>query len=225
MLTPLVAYLWARKWVADGRWQALTRRPRLFVDVEQELLAEPAFTQVCKDELSAKVYRERRQAPERQLPVLASSILLASGTRILWDGQPWRILNVGGTDIYLEDEGKAISALSLDSFQSLVANGVISGIPSQADQKHALADQVMRKAAPVDLEKAISRAEALKAGTAARVPARTLRYWRKRAEEGELAYGKSLFNRWPSPWMSSARSSLRIHTPGEHSRSWKWLWA
>lgn len=168
---------------------ALVATGRLFVDIEQELLAEPAFTQVCKDVLSAKVYRERRPVLERQLPVSTSSIILASGTRILWDGQPWRILNVGGADVYLEDEGKAISTLSLDAFQSLVAKGVISGVPGEADQKHALADQIMRKAAPVDLEKAISRAEALKAGTAAGIPARTLRYWRKRSIEGELAYG------------------------------------
>ncbi len=170
---------------------------RLFIDIEHELLAEPAYTQVCKDELSAGVYREYRRDPERLPAPLTSNIVLTTGTRILWDGQPWQILNVGGTDIYLEDASKAISILSIDVFQKLVTQGVISGVPVEADERHMLADQIMRKAAPADLEKAISIVRALDAGSAADVPPRTMRHWRKHATEGELLYGNRLVGVMP----------------------------
>lgn len=162
----------------------------LIVDLEHELLSEPGFTNVCRDTLSAQIYRHQKQGSSERAIVPLHTIRLAPGTAITWDGSPWRILNVGSTDVFLEDENRAISSLRLDVFQKLVTNGAVAGLPAEADERHELAAEVMKRAAPIDLEGAIQRAAHLDAAeTGGSVPPRTLRYWRKRAGDGEIAYG------------------------------------
>ena len=163
----------------------------LFVDLEHELLSEPGFTNVCADHLSAQIYQHQRRGANTQAVVPLHSILLASGTSIVWDGSPWKLLNVGATDVFLEDENRDITNLRLDTFQSLVARGAITGVPAEADQRHELAARIMKRAAPVDLESAIQRFDHLNAAETGvvSVPLRTLRYWRKRASEGEINLG------------------------------------
>lgn len=164
----------------------------LIVDLEHELLSEPGFTNVCKDALSAQIYQHQKPGTDSdQGNISLHPILLAPGSAILWDGSPWKILNVGASDIFLEDDNRDISNIRLDTFQKLVANGSITGLPAVADQRHELATKVLKHAAPVDLESAVQRADHLEASQNGMVPvpARTLRYWRKRANDGEMAYG------------------------------------
>lgn len=164
---------------------------KLFFDIEHEILAEPIFTNICCDELSHKVYLGEKFGRRDLTAIALPKIVLQAGTRIIWDGQPWRILNVGKNEIFLEDEHKAISNIKPDVFHSLVEKGAIRGIPEDADQQHKLASEVVRHAAPIDLEKAVARCNYLDgiAPSAVAVRPRTLRYWRHRAAEGEIAYG------------------------------------
>lgn len=163
----------------------------LIVDLEHELLSELGFTNVCVDSLSAQIYQHQKQGASKQAIVPLHTIRMASGTAIVWDGSPWRILNVGASDVFLEDENRSVSNLRLEVFQGLVASGAIAGLPVGEDHRHELAAKIMKRAAPVDLEGAIQRASHLDAAGVGvtSVPARTLRYWRKRAGEGEITFG------------------------------------
>lgn len=169
----------------------LIAREALYVDLENELLSEPAFSYVCRDPLSAEAYRSSRRHKVAQSQVALQTIHLVSGTRMLWDGNLWVILNVGNKDVVLEDDQHAISTLRLETFQAFIANGVIVGLPENADKRIALSEKVMKSAAPVDLEAAVNRNNHIEAAAHGhcRIPDRTLRFWRRRAEEGELAYG------------------------------------
>jgi transposase InsO family protein len=163
----------------------------LIVDLEHEILSEPRFTNVCVDALSAQIYQHQRRGSSKQAVVPLHTVLMASGTAVLWDSSPWRILNVGASDVFLEDENRDITNLRLDIFQTLVARGAITGIPVEADQRHELAAKIMKRAAPIDLEGAIQRADHISAAESgvSSVPSRTLRYWRKRAIDGEITFG------------------------------------
>jgi transposase InsO family protein len=166
----------------------------LLVDMEKELLAEPAFTNVCCDALSAQIYRSQKHSLCSQHLVSLPKVVLRPGERIVWDGNPWRILNVGNTDVFLENDQKVVSTLNLNLIKSLVSKGAITGLPIDGDQRHQLAEQIMKRAAPVDLEHAVqwsSHLDAAEAGPIS-VPERTLRYWRRRAREGEIVYGNRL---------------------------------
>lgn len=162
----------------------------LIVDIENELLSEPGFTNVCRDALSADVYRQQKRMPDKAPLGPSQAIVLAPGAPVMWDGCPWRILNVGKVDVFLEAENRDISGVRLDVFQSLVTKGAITGLPVEADQHRKLAETIMKRAAPIDLQNAVWRARHLDAATAddAQVPARTLRYWRRRALDGEITY-------------------------------------
>ncbi len=163
---------------------------RLFADLEHDLLSEPGFTNVCRDTLSAEIYKGQKCGSGGRVLAPLHTILMQAGSQIIWDGNPWRILNVGATDIYLEGENRAISNLNLDLFQSLVSKGAITGLTENEDQCNALAKELLKKAAPVDLEQTVERIRRLDAAPGeAAVPPRTLRYLRKRAAEGELLYG------------------------------------
>lgn len=178
---------------------ALIAFGKLFVDLDTELLSEPGFTHVCADALSLEVYRSRKVGAGRSAASLRT-IRLTPGARIVWDGSPWRILNVGDSDIVLEDQNHAISTLRYEIFQTLTGQGAIIGEPGKTDSKYAAADALIKRATPTDLAAAVNRAERLDARRPAEptaslplpvVPARTLRYWRKRASEGENACGNS----------------------------------
>ncbi|OIQ97596.1 integrase core domain protein [mine drainage metagenome] len=192
----LLGTLLARDGISADDVFALIARGDLFVDLEHELLAEPIYTNVCRDALSAEVYLAQKSSHRSLAPSILPKVALRPGTPILWDRQPWRILNVGDTEVFLAGLNKDISTLGLDLFQTLVLQGVITGVPPEADERYQLAEQIMRRAAPVDLELAVKRATHLDVAkldnskpVATTIPARTLRYWRHRAEEGELATG------------------------------------
>jgi transposase InsO family protein len=187
----LLQHLLEQQEVSTDSIFALIAYRLLIVDLERELLSEPGFTSVCIDSFSAQIYQHQMKGGSKQTIVPLHTILMASGTPIIWDGSPWRILNVGATDIFLEDENRDITNLRLDIFQTLVARGSISGIPAEADQRHVLAAKIMKRAAPIDLEGAIQRADHLNAAEIGiiSVPARTLRYWQKRAVDGEITFG------------------------------------
>lgn len=174
----------------------LIARVALYADLEEELLAEPIFTHICRDSLSFKVYREQKRGSQSSRPqavVPLGSVSLQVGAQILWDGVPWRILNVGHDDICLEDEAHVLSNLRHDTFHSLVLQGAIIGQSEEFDDCRRAADDVLRRASGIDLDVATRRQgalETMKAGEAQPdIPARTLRYWKKLARDGEITYG------------------------------------
>lgn len=163
---------------------------RLFVDLEHELLSEPGFTNVCHDTLSAEVYAGQKRGNSGGALFPLHTVLMQAGTQVIWDGNPWRILNIGATDVFLEDENRAITNLDLDLFRSLVAKGAITGLTEDENQRNALAAEALRKASPADLKQAVERIRCLDASPdEVATPPRTLRSLRKRAAEGEILYG------------------------------------
>lgn len=175
---------------------ALIAQKNLYADLEVELLAEPVFTHVCRDALSFRVYREQKKGSQISKPhavIPLSSVAMQAGTRILWDGVPWRILNLGNDDICLEDEAHALSTLRHDTFHCLVTQGAITGLPDESDDRLRAADEVLRRASGADLDMATRRQVAIEAMLRGEVPsgipARTLRYWAKLARDGEITYG------------------------------------
>lgn len=186
--------------IAKGQLHAL---------LESELLSEPIFTYICRDEFSAQIYKNQRrgaQEPEGRSLTPLNAVELVAGTPILWDGKPWRILNVGDHEIFLHDEAKTISPLLHEQFKTLVSSGDITGLESSVDDRQAAADQALRQASNLDLDSATERQRAILAEGNIKeeptgapgsekekkpTPKRTLDYWKKLAREGEMLYGNS----------------------------------
>ena len=174
---------------------ALVAKNVLFVDLNDELLSEPQYTIVCRDKLSFDIYlnqkRSRVSIPSLQL----HAIEMAPGTKFLWDGKPWRILNVGMSEIFVEDGKRDVCNLSFDIFHKLIGGRAIVGLDSEASEQNLQAEQIVKRASPVDLELANRRTKALmhcrEGMLEAAIPGRTLRDWKAKALQGEVVYGNS----------------------------------
>jgi len=171
----------------------------LHVDLEQELLTEPNYTTVCVDATSLAAYfGQKKLQVSTPLPDVRA-IKLESGTPFFWDGQPWRIVNVGLTEIFVADGRNTVSTLSREIFQTLITQGAILGIETSLQEYHDQAAECVRKAAPGDLEVAVKRYSSLEnfESASAKIPARTLRSWRAKLRGGELAYGNGFIGLIP----------------------------
>src|SRR5262249_31925829 len=126
---------------------------------------------------------------------------LTANTPLLWDGQIWRLLNLGHTTVTLRPEEGPLTELPLRFFQELIEAGKVSVPPAPDEQAlgHLLpeAQRLFREASPHDLEIANARYPFVHAyqqrqsaaSTGATMPMRTLRFWVARFKEAEAQYG------------------------------------
>lgn len=189
------------KMVADGL---------LHVDLEHELLTEPQYTTVCIDAVSLASYQgQKKMQSTASMPDLRA-VELQAGTSFLWDGQPWQILNVGVTELFLVDQQKTYSTLSREVFEQLITQGAITGMEQTISERHRRAAERVRHAAPVDLIAANTRCQALENPDLFHTAARTLRAWRAKRRAGELVYGNGYVGLLPR---ISARGNRRRKIP------------
>lgn len=189
------------KLVADGK---------LHFDLSQELLAEPQYSSVCVDATSLAAYIGQKKLQNTiSLPDIRS-IELKAGTPFIWDGQPWQILNVGATELFVADQQKTCSTLPREVFERLITQGVITGVEQSITAHQLRAMDRVRRAAPVDLAEANKRHEALEHPDTTKTPARTLRAWRAKCRGGELAYGNGYVGLLPR---ISARGNRKRKIP------------
>src|SRR5215467_1009622 len=107
----------------------------LFVDLHAAPLAEPDTVRAFLDSKAARAHAVLTPiSPSRPRPhVLAVRV----GTSLVWDGNPWTILNIGSTLTTLRSEDNALVDLPHELFETLLQQGKITGldIRSQEEQK------------------------------------------------------------------------------------------
>ena len=92
----------------------------LHVDLHATLLTQPENVRVFTNSEEANAYTNAgllRGPTDRQAQ---STVVVASGTTILWDARPWVILNAGEKTVTLVNEQKKIAELPNDQFESLI---------------------------------------------------------------------------------------------------------
>jgi putative transposase len=144
-----------------------------------------------------------------------SSATLAVGKTIIWDGTPWRILNLGETLVVLTGDGEALSEVPRLHFENLVKNGSIVGITANSEiTTHHEICRRMEAATEEDLRVANQRAELVRAhlrGETApqhsSVSERTLRYWTARYRAAEASCGSGYIGLLPQTSSRGNRTS------------------
>lgn len=190
------------KMVADGL---------LHVDLDRDLLAEPERAMLFRDRQSAEAYRIHVES--NRLPAVSKlrPVIIEAGQSVIWDGKPWRILNVGDSDVFMEDADKVISSLRKNSLEKMVLDGVVTGLPEDTCSARTEVEAMVRSASPQDLEHAMFRYRCLfpeKAdGVASEASVRAIRKWRSMYRRSEQAYGNGFLGLLP-----------RIHARGNRER-------
>lgn len=129
----------------------------LHVDLAQDSLAEPERTPIFRDALAAKAYCANLES--RQLPVVPNlqAVTMERGQSLIWDGRLMHIINVGDNDVFLEDDGRAISSVRRSDFAKLAKSGAIRGLPAQSPTEWKAVDEALRRASPAGIEQALQR--------------------------------------------------------------------
>jgi transposase InsO family protein len=130
---------------------------QLYVDLGADLLAEPERAFVFRDALAAKAYRINLSTSSEAIRPSIKRVKLKTGQSLIWDGVLWRILNVGESDVFLEDENRTFATLPCKTLAKLAHEGTITGLPEDNASHWGQVDEVIRAASPRDFEIALQR--------------------------------------------------------------------
>lgn len=173
---------------------SLIAQRRLFVDLNRHILAEPDSAIVFRSEAASAAYFAVEAGKQSAIARPQLPISLIPGEELNWDGQAWRLLNVGEIETTLVDAQGRLARLSRGDLEQLVRQGLVTGSARMSDPQESRALDVMLHASDADLAEALRRQRILngeiKPGE--KTPStRMLFYWRKWAREGELLYGQA----------------------------------
>lgn len=183
----------------------------VYVRLEEDLLAEPEHTLVFRDRPAADAYRIQLESQAK--PVLPALQTLAEvpGQSLCWDGNIWRILNVGNEEIFLEDSERVVVSLPHPVFEQLIKDCLITGLPQSSLLEYDQADEAVRCASHEDFEWAMYRYRCLfpdkVEGCAPKSSDRARRKWRALYNRGQELLGNGFLGLLP-----------RIHLRGNRNR-------
>jgi putative transposase len=129
----------------------------VYVDLKEELLAEPEVAHVFRDEVSYVAHRAHLQALTHAAAEPPAAVPLLDGQELLWDGQPWVIVNASPTRVTMKSADGRYEAPPHDDFVKLVRAGAITVPSTSADEKAAQREARYRTASPLDLAIATDR--------------------------------------------------------------------
>ena len=167
---------------------ALIASAQLYTNLEVVTLAEPDRVRLFRDELTSQAFdRMSVVVADRERP---RDIVVEPGTNVIWDGRPWRIVNIGQTCVTLVGLERQVIDLPLALFERLVGTGTLQGVPS-AEHEASQVYEVLSRASERELRRANDIFDLVCSGKGVkRVPERTLRQWKRRIREAELQYGR-----------------------------------
>lgn len=188
----------------------------LWVRLDQDLLAEPENAVVFRDRVAMDAYRLHLASLTQTTMTSLRTMAVAPGQSILWDRRVWRILNVGEEDVFLEDEERVITSLRLAAFETMVKDGIITGIPGDVVTERSQAEDVVRRTNPRDFEGAMRRYRCLFPerfdGKPPKSSDRARRKWRALYKRGQELYGSGLLGLIPGTCRRGNRTS-RLDEP------------
>ena len=104
-----------------------------YLDLEKQLIAAPESAKIYPDKVYAKALISARESTLINSKAI-KPIAFTASTRIIWDNIPWTILNVGKSDIVLEDDPGNLITLKHSQIEDLIIKGDIVGVNSNVDE-------------------------------------------------------------------------------------------
>lgn len=190
------------KLIADGD---------IYFDVYAEALAELEYVHVFRDELAAKAYKLQTDSKCDAMSLPMLTVEMKPGSELQWDGKPWKILNVGETNIHLQNQDGGFFSLALPEFDDLLQSGQFRGMPSTTNPVlDEQIKQILRSAGPSEMAEAMNRLSCLfpeQYGEPKKTRCRRMVfYYRKQYREAEQLYGMGFLGLYPSIWKRGNRN-------------------
>lgn len=177
--------------MADALY-AMVVRLDVHVDLHKHVLAEPERAYVYRSPESEQVFEQHAASLQPQSE--AEKFSVRRGAWVLWDGQPWHILNLGETTLTLAN-GQLLEELPLAAFNARLGRD-IRGLDTkeQADARVFL--EILRHASPADLADAHNKYRSLHprpGDPPCPYSTRAVRSWRQRYDAFERQHGCGFF--------------------------------
>lgn len=174
----------------------LIAKNQIYVDLFNDVLAEPDLVYVYKNKSISEAYQIRKTRQIEPKKALGS-IKVEAGTRITWDGNAWIIINNGVTEISIAPvSGGEVVPLSWNNFVYLCNEGKIQGVHQEGAEKTAeVISEKLLEASEEDLKIANDRYNLILSQlkreeiTETKVSLRTIRNWKRAYKEAEELYG------------------------------------
>lgn len=133
-----------------------------------------------------------------------STVSVEAGATIVWDGEPWEVVNVGESQVFMRS-GKSPSTkhISLSDFQGLVAENLVVTNTASVDPRRAAANALLTSATTEEVDWALFRHYCLHPesrpdnGKQYAASDRALRKWRKFERDGLALYGNGFVGLLP----------------------------
>jgi putative transposase len=160
----------------------------VYVDLETRKLADPDHTYVFADQAASDELKGLVESLAHE-PLLPPVALISTepGSRLLWDGVVYEVVNAGETSLWLRrEDGSMAPPLSSADFEGLLKRGQLSAVEPKDPQAHRVrAVLVHHKASRV--ADGVVRSKAVRAslaGEAPGVPGRSVRRWKALDDKG-----------------------------------------
>lgn len=185
---------------------------QVYIDWRTAPLAEPDRVRLFVDQWTAQAFVVIPETLAQTDVDGFQQAALEVNASVHWDGQPWTIINVGETEIWLRSLQRQIVKLSPAEFDTLQQQGALVGSkePLQADVS-AEARELLTRASPQDLQVANQRYQIISpilAGQSAngrQVPRRTLYDWVKKYHQAQRLHRCGFVGLLPQLYRSGNR--------------------
>lgn len=102
----------------------------LYFDLRGSLLPDIEVAKVFCDQVSAEAFEAASATGGETWNSLALPVIVDVGVTVMWDGNLWKIFNVGDENIHLSGTGGNYVQIKKEQFNGLVMAGTITGLPA-----------------------------------------------------------------------------------------------
>lgn len=197
---PLLELVHTHGFKADHIFQMVLEQS-VYVDLYAQRLDVASELVVYGDKAYADAAALVRTQPVHEVPLPAARF--AEGTKFLYDGKRFHVVISGASELVVRDDAGNQTVLTLDLIEKLVAKNAITVEEQKVDREASLRSLMDCKQS--ELSEAMARLQAVRAGSADGVSARTIYRW-KEATRGLITVQEQLLALVPSrPGNHSAR--------------------
>lgn len=130
----------------------------IYFDLRGSLLPDIEVAKVFRDQVSAEAFEAASATGGETWNSLALPVIVDVGITVLWDGNLWKIFNVGDDSIHLSGTGGNYVQIKKEQFNGLVMAGTITGLPANVlPEVRQEIERILSKASPKDMEEALVR--------------------------------------------------------------------
>lgn len=166
----------------------------LYFNILRDLLPGIELVRIFRDRVTAEAFEASTETGGEAWHNLALPVIVDEGASVMWDGNLWKIFNVGDDSIHLSGPKGTYAQIKKEQFDRLVMAGTITGLPTTVlpDVRQEI-ERILSRASPSDMSEALVRYRTLfpDPKTPIKEPRcrRSAMYYRKAFREAEQTLG------------------------------------